>query len=178
MVTPVELVKGMKCNGEGLKEIGFRKDQYYGGPTILGGDNGYHCDGSPGNCAVVAVNMNGCGLESVPKELSMFGHRFLEWVSLRNNKIKKIENLENHYVLGTLLLDGNQIETFDGLESLESLKEIDLSGNKITKIGNFIPSESGPHSNLHTLNLKKNPLQKDECKNAKKETPKWKELLC
>ena len=72
-----------------------------------------------------------------------------------------------------LLLSGNEISEIEGVAPLLSLKEIDLSNNKIQEIKNLRPLEAGIHSWLNEIDLRKNPLLKDQCKNFKK---KMKEL--
>jgi Leucine-rich repeat (LRR) protein len=58
----------------------------------------------------------------------------LEYLYLNNNKIKKIENLDNNKNLKHLELRSNRIEELSGLKNLTNLHYLTLSCNLIKKI--------------------------------------------
>jgi Leucine-rich repeat (LRR) protein len=61
----------------------------------------------------------------------------ITYINLFNNKIKKIEGLENLVNIKTLILSFNEIEQIEGLESCQNLLRLDLHNNLIRKVKNL-----------------------------------------
>lgn len=62
----------------------------------------------------------------------------LKILSLQNNSLIKIENLNNLIKLDELYLSENGIEIIENLENNVNLGTLDLSMNKVSKIENII----------------------------------------
>lgn len=61
----------------------------------------------------------------------------LKSLNLSSNQITRIENIENLLQLQTLNLSSNQISKIETIESLINLKDLNLSSNQISKIENI-----------------------------------------
>jgi Leucine-rich repeat (LRR) protein len=76
---------------------------------------------------------------------------------LNNNKISKIENLENIKSLIHIELRMNKIEEISGLKNLSELKYLTLSSNLLKTVP---PQEIGQWDNLTELGLFGNYISK------------------
>jgi len=81
----------------------------------------------------------------------------LEKLNLCNNKLTKIEGLEQFTKLKSLDLSYNLIEKIEGLNNLDQLEELDLSSNSIKEISGLEKLD-----NLAVLTLRKNYIGKIE----------------
>jgi len=81
--------------------------------------------------SVIKLDLSDLGLGYIPLDLIRISH--LKSLSLRNNQIRKIENIP--YGLTNLDLVGNQIQQIEHIP--EKLIELDLAKNKIQKIENL-----------------------------------------
>eukprot|EP00826_Nyctotherus_ovalis_P008709 TRINITY_DN12262_c0_g6_i1.p1 TRINITY_DN12262_c0_g6~~TRINITY_DN12262_c0_g6_i1.p1 ORF type:complete len:459 (-),score=117.87 TRINITY_DN12262_c0_g6_i1:358-1734(-) len=72
---------------------------------------------------------------------------------LQENRIGRVENLENCRQLEELWLFSNQVANIENLDSNSMLRELNLADNKIKKIGNL-----SRLINLQTLDLSGNPI--------------------
>lgn len=78
----------------------------------------------------------------------------LNWLSLDNNKLKKIKGLENLNNLQYLHLENNQISKMEGLITLTELILLHLEKNQITKI-----EDLDALRNLQELDLQRNYIE-------------------
>jgi hypothetical protein len=81
----------------------------------------------------------------------------LEKLNLSNNKLTKIEGLEQFTKLKSLDLSYNLIEKIEGLNNLDQLEELDLSSNSIKEISGLENLDE-----LTVLTLRKNNIRKIE----------------
>lgn len=86
-------------------------------------------------------------LSKIPKQFSLFNHLLL--LSIRNNQLKSLDNLNELRKLRYLIADGNLIETLksDHLSQLEKLEILHLKSNRISQIDTKL-------FKLHLFNLK------------------------
>lgn len=94
------------------------------------------------------------GLTGIP---DLSGFKKLEDLSLRFNRIEKIERLDDLPFLHKLDLCGNRIQKIEGLESVPRLTRLNLSGNNISRIENL-----NQLTNLRRLYLADNLINKIE----------------
>ena len=78
------------------------------------------------------INLTANNLETIPDIFHSLTD--LKILILNNNKIKKIENLENCTKLEKLELRGNKITKIENLNNLQNLKKLTLSCNLIANI--------------------------------------------
>lgn len=81
----------------------------------------------------------------------------LENLYFVQNRISKIENIENLINLTNLELGGNKIENIENLDSLVNLQQLWLGQNKISKLQNL-----SMLSNLRILSIQSNRIEKIE----------------
>ena len=81
---------------------------------------------------LLKINLTANELETIPPIFLLLTE--LKILTLNNNKIKKIENLENLSKLEKLELRGNKIKKIEGINNLNSLSTFTLSCNLINNI--------------------------------------------
>jgi hypothetical protein len=86
-----------------------------------------HCDPTVRQ----SINLSGRGMTKIVRIVGLTDLRVL---SLRNNKIGRIEGFEQLVNLRELYLENNQIERIEGLDQLTELRTLNLSFNKIGQI--------------------------------------------
>jgi Leucine-rich repeat (LRR) protein len=75
----------------------------------------------------------------------------LETLCLLNNKIERIEGLDNLRELKTLILDGNKIEKIEGLDNLVNLKVLSLFNNPLKGLKRIKKSYMGDYIALTVI---------------------------
>ena len=101
------------------------------------------------------LDLSKCDLEKIPFELHNM--TWLNGLNLAENKITKIENLNELKKLKVLELWSNQVEKIENLEELKNLNILNLYNNQISKIENLEKL-----SVLETLDLYNNQISKIE----------------
>ena len=108
------------------------------------------------NNEVVAINLSNRGVET--KDLELIGRlTSLEKLDFSENKITKIQGLDNLTSLKNLHLENNQITEIQGLNNLVELEYLNLNDNQISKIQGLEKS-----TKLRWLNLGHNQITKIE----------------
>ena len=80
------------------------------------------------------LELDGKGIERISEIEGLEELTRLEFLSLRDNKIKRLDGLDHMVNLENLMLVNNKIEKIEGLENLENLLGLNLTNNRISKL--------------------------------------------
>jgi Leucine-rich repeat (LRR) protein len=100
---------------------------------------------------VVELYLSGCKLKYVPLEVNDL--KYLRYLSLSSNKIKKIDVLDLPYLTKLELVD-NELVNLEGFEGMPNISKLWVQGNKIKDISGIAKLEK-----LEMVNLSHNLIE-------------------